>query len=88
MIFDNYQVTAESASAVTARLASLGRTTDGQFLLRLTGSPGLRYAVETTTNLLQWTVLKTNTLTDGSFDFVDTAAPGLAKRFYRARLVP
>jgi hypothetical protein len=88
MIFDNYQVTAEALPAAPAQLQALGMSASRQFLLRVTGTAGARYAVETTTNFTQWTALKTNTAVSGSFDFTDTAAPGFSRRFYRARWVP
>jgi len=88
MVFDNYQITAEASPAAMARLATVGWTTGGAFLLHLTGPSGLRYAIDATTNWPQWTALKTNTVTDGSFDYIDTTAPIYSKRFYRARLVP
>lgn len=86
MIFDNYQLTAEAAPA--ASLAPLGRPANGQFSLRLTGPSGSRYAIDASSNLVQWSALKTNTITDGSFDYVDTSAGSSSKRFYRGRLVP
>ncbi len=86
LIFDDYQVTAEAA--VPVRLQSLGGINGGPFLLRLTGPSGVRYAIDASTNLVQWTALKTNTVTDGSFDYIDSSAPGFSKRFYRARQVP
>ena len=86
MIFDDYLVTAEPDTPV--RLSSLGRSSNGQFLLRLAGPSNYRYAIDATTDLLQWTSLKTNTITDGTFDFIDSTAPPLSKRFYRARYVP
>jgi len=85
MIFDNYQVTADAA--VPVRLSSLGRAANGQFQLRLTGPSGARFAIDASANLFLWTALKTNVISNGSFDFVDTAASGLARRFYRARKV-
>jgi hypothetical protein len=88
MLFDNYQITAESAFSTPAMLRTLGRTSDEQFILRLTGEPGCNYAIETSTNFVNWSALKTNNATDGSFDFVDTAAPNFSRRFYRARQVP
>ncbi len=88
MVFDNYQITAEGAPPIPTRLQALGRTSDGQFVLRLTGDPGCNYAIEATTNYVNWRALKTNNATDGVFDFVDTTAPGLPRRFYRARLLP
>jgi hypothetical protein len=88
MLFDNYQITAESPAPTPAHLQNLGRTSDGQFLLRLTGEPGCNYAIEATTNSVNWSALKTNNATDGAFDYVDTAAPNFPWRFYRARQVP
>ena len=88
MAFDNYQITAQASTSPSARLTPLGYTSNAQFLLRVDGTPDAKFAVETTTNLLAWTSLKTNILTGGSFDFIDNISPSAAKRFYRARLVP
>jgi hypothetical protein len=86
MLFDNYSVTA-SGPGQPPRLTPLGLLA-GQFLLRAFGEPGCKYAVEVSTNLQQWTAIKTNTATDGSFDFLDSGSVGRSQRFYRARLVP
>jgi hypothetical protein len=86
MIFDNYLVTADAEPA--ASLTTFGLTSGGQFLLRLYGASGSRYAIDASSDLRQWSALKTNTVTDGSFDFVDTSAGGSARRYYRGRLVP
>ncbi len=85
MLFDNYRITAEIVPPLAPRLQILGRTGDGQFLLRVLGAPGARFAIEAATNLTQWTALKTNVITDGFFDYVDSSAPAFARRFYRAR---
>ena len=85
MVFDNYKVTADALPPV--QLTGLGRDSNGQFLLRLAGPSGSRYAIEGSTNLLQWTSLKTNIVTDGSFDFIDSGASNLSRRYYRAREV-
>jgi len=85
MVFDDYKITAEALPPV--RIASLGRDSSGQFLLRLSGPSGYRYAIDASTDLRQWTSLKTNVVTDGYFDFIDTNAPSLTSRFYRARQV-
>jgi hypothetical protein len=86
VIFDNYLVTAEAEPP--ASLSTFGLTANGQFLLRLNGPSGSRYAIDASADLRQWSALKTNTVTDGSFDYMDTTAAGFAKRYYRARLVP
>ena len=88
MLFDNYRITAEIVPPLAPRLQILGRTGDGQFLLRVLGASGARFAIDATTNLTQWTALKTNVITDGFFDYVDSSAPAFARRFYRARWTP
>lgn len=88
MLFDNYQITAEVRPPPAPRLQILGRTGEGQFLLRVLGQSGARFTIDATTNLTQWTALKTNVVTDGFFDYVDSSAPAFARRFYRARWVP
>jgi len=87
MMFDNYLVTAEAIPVTPAQVNFVGRTSDG-WVLRVSGQDGLRWAVEASTNLVTWTVLKTNQISGGSFDLLDIPAPGLPRRFYRARHVP
>ncbi|HEV2391354.1 MAG TPA: hypothetical protein VG146_03225 [Verrucomicrobiae bacterium] len=89
MVFDNYTITASPApSPLPPQLTSLGMGPNGEFLLHLAGSSGFQFAIDATTNFSQWTPLKTNVVTGGSFDFFDNAAPGFPTRFYRARFVP
>ena len=88
MVFDNYTITAEALTPPGPRLILLGSTGDGQTLLRLNGQNGSKFAIEASTNLVNWTALKTNLVTDGSFDHVDTGAPAFTRRLYRARWVP
>jgi hypothetical protein len=85
MLFDNYHVTAE---APTALMEFLDRTDKGWALLRVFGDAGSRWAVEATTNWVNWTALNTNEVSNISFDVVDETAVGLKQRFYRARFVP
>jgi hypothetical protein len=87
MLFDNYTLTADTATSIPPRLESIGHLANGQFLLRLHGEPGASYAVEATANFGAWTSLKTNGAPDGVFEFLDTSASAFATRFYRARLV-
>lgn len=88
MLFDNYQITAESGAAPAAQLRFLGRTAEGWGLLRVNGTDGSRWAVEATTNFANWTALRTNQISGGSFDVVDTTADEFSRRFYRARYAP
>ncbi len=56
-----------------------------QFPLQLTGTPGITYAIQISTNLAlsNWTAVVTNSPTNGTFSFTDTHATN-ASRFYRA----
>ncbi len=87
MVFDNYLVTVESLPPPPATLQTLGRTSDGWLLLRLFGPSGAAYAIDATSDLRLWTPLKTNVVTGGYFDLIDTTAPLYRNRFYRGRLV-
>lgn len=88
MLFDNYRVTAALPSPPPPQLQFLGRTGDGQTLLRVSGQDNARFALEATTNWMHWIALKTNPISGGSFDYVDVGAPAFPQRFYRARWVP
>jgi hypothetical protein len=85
MLFDDYRVTAETLPA-TVRL--LSRTGEGWSVLRVQGSEGSRWALDATTNLVNWTALKTNPISGGYYDYLDAAAAGAPRRFYRARFAP
>jgi endonuclease/exonuclease/phosphatase family metal-dependent hydrolase len=58
-----------------------------QFQFQLTGSAGSNYIVEATTDLSasNWVSLQTNA---APFTFIETNAPALPQRFYRARVAP
>lgn len=88
MLFDDYRVTAQTIPITPAQVRLLGRTAEGWGLLQVSGPEGSRWAVEATTNFVNWTALKTNVISGGSFDLVDPASAGQTRRFYRARYVP
>jgi hypothetical protein len=87
MVFDNYQVVTEALVA-QASVRAPGQLTNSTFPLRVFGQSGSSYAVETSTNLLNWIPRKTNIVIDTSFDYTDPVPGPQARRFYRARLVP
>lgn len=88
LLFDNYRVTAESIPVTPAQVQFLGRTGEGWGLLRVFGANGAKWSLDATTNLVNWTALKTNQISGTYYDHVDTGAAGIARRFYRARYVP
>ena len=84
MLFDDYRISASISPPFMRVLGIL----NGAATLRVTGLAGNSFALEASTNLTQWSSLKTNVATGGSFDFVDDQAGGLKQRAYRVRWVP
>jgi hypothetical protein len=52
------------------------RITNGQFVFEHTANPGLRYAVENTTNFTAWAPVVTNTAVSNSVEVIDTFQVG------------
>ena len=88
LIFDDYRLTTEDVAVSRPMVSSVAALGDGRLQLRLQGEQTVRYAIEGTTNLAQWVSLTTNSAATGVIDFTDSTAPGLSRRFYRARQVP
>ncbi len=64
-------------------LTALGFSGDGLLQLGLAGTPGANYVLESTTNLINWTPLSTNTATTNLLNLSDPYAPSFPFRFYR-----
>jgi hypothetical protein len=77
------------ASTVTGVLnivsSGTGMTTNG-FKLNLSAPSGSNCVIEASTDLKNWTPISTNTAAGGTCSYTDTAAVGMAFRYYRARL--
>lgn len=61
------------------------RLPDRCFHLTQPGRNGDWYRIESSANLVDWTVLCTNSVTDGAIHFVDPDADTNSQRFYRAQ---
>jgi len=68
------------SSAIAPTLSSLTYT-NGQFQFAVTGTPGAKYAVESSTNLVNWVALQTNA---SPFTYVQSNPGSVPTRFYRA----
>jgi hypothetical protein len=77
--------TTTTTAAAAGLLTSTSVNTAGQFSFTVTGTTGYPYAVEASTNLVNWIILGTNTV---PFSFVDTNANQFSRRFYRAVPAP
>lgn len=64
--------------------AITGVSTNG-FGMNLAGSPGAIFVVESSTNLVNWVPLQTNTLTSGAVHFSDPQWTNYPGRYYRLR---
>jgi plastocyanin len=63
------------------------RVSNGQFVFNHTANPGLRYAVENTTNFAAWSPVATNTAVSNSVEVSDSFQVGNL-RFYRVGRLP
>ena len=88
LLFDNYTITAAALPSVIPSVQPPTLSGGGSRLVRVNGKNNALYAVEASTNQVNWTSLKTNVVTGGYFDYLDVGAAALRQRFYRARWVP
>ncbi|HXI51211.1 MAG TPA: Calx-beta domain-containing protein, partial [Candidatus Saccharimonadales bacterium] len=59
------------------------RMADGSFQVTTSGEPTTELVIETSSNLVDWIPIYTNTTVRNRLDFIDTAAPGNSQRWYR-----
>ncbi len=90
MIFDDYKLSTLPVDEIPPTLEYVGRLTSGPVIVRILGEPGVLYALEYTTDFLNWTETANGRATSpgGLLDLQDTTAPRSDQRFYRARSVP
>jgi hypothetical protein len=56
----------------------------GQFVFQLQGQPGVRYFIQSSTNLGTWSTVSTNFLTGNTLNVTNPAPAGAAMNFWRA----
>ena len=61
---------------------------NGLVQMVLSGQTGSSYAIDGSSNLVNWNSLVTFTNTSGTYSFTDDASTNHAQGFYRARFVP
>jgi hypothetical protein len=85
----------EACEAIPAQLLlllrpdSLGSVTHpgGTVQVQFSGSDGFAYAVQTSSNLVDWAAVSTNYPVNGTFTFTVTPSSGSPRRFYRSVLL-
>ncbi|HEY5912471.1 MAG TPA: Ig-like domain-containing protein [Verrucomicrobiae bacterium] len=86
MMFDNYQISAETKVQAPATMSLVGRPTGGQITLRAQGAANVSFTLQTSSNLSSWTDRQTkNADAQGVVDFTETFSTGTARAFYRVR---
>ena len=72
------------------RLDSIGSmiSANGQQLVQFTGDDNYSYAVEASSNLVNWVRVSTNLPINGVFSPSIGTAPGAPQQFYRSILLP
>jgi len=73
--------------SVRPTLGVLALLTNAQPLLSVTGTPGDKYGIEFSTNLLNWTAGVTISNLTGTVQFTDTESTNYFRRFYRCRIL-
>jgi hypothetical protein len=73
----------EPGASSAPHFMSVSPQTNGSVNLSVTGDAGLRYLLEASTNLVNWTSLGVSTNLAGSIEFTDTRATNYFRRFYR-----
>ena len=64
-------------------------TPQGAIHVQLIGRPDLHFSIQASTNLMNWTSLVTATNPPtGVFDYIDNDSVSMARRYYRALLLP
>ncbi len=84
-----YLYAPETVTVVASRqppTLEIARLNTTQFRIGVLGLTGQTLVLESSTDLLAWTALATNTLATGRWDYTNTPAPGLEANYYRAVL--
>ena len=76
----------KSLSSAPPRMAALSRSNQGTSFV-LAGTAGSTYAIEASSDLVNWTVLGYAVNTSGAMKFSDPDSVANGRRFYRSRLI-
>ena len=69
-------------------LQPLQLTAQRAFQLRLSGPPAMRFTIQASSNLVNWTSIVTNNSATGTFDYTDSRSTNAPRRYYRALMLP
>jgi hypothetical protein len=81
--FPSYSATVLVLPPAPATLLPISQVAS-QFVFQLQGQPGLPYVVESSTNLIVWTPVSTNTLPSDTMNITNYVTPSQPEQFWRA----
>jgi hypothetical protein len=76
------------SAPISLKLTAGPRMPDDRFQITLSGTPGVQFSIDASTNLVHWLEMVRGTNTTGTFIHLDSEAPKFLQRFYRARQGP
>jgi alpha-N-arabinofuranosidase len=82
--FPPYSLTLFALAPANPKLVALAPVQSGHFPVQLQGQTGVRYVLQTSTNLTTWTPVSTNTLTAPALNLTNSVNPGAPRQFWRA----
>jgi hypothetical protein len=82
--FPPYSLTLFTFAPASPTLMTQPIAPGDSFVFQLQGQPGVRYVVQTSTNLTGWIAVSTNTFTGSTLNFTNPVSPGLSAQFWRA----
>ncbi len=81
------QVAGAAVSLQPVRISSFGMTDDGRFWVRVTGTAGQSFRLQSSIDLQNWSDSTNSVTVEGGTDFTDASIPNREHRFYRI-LIP
>jgi hypothetical protein len=82
--FPRLSMTLLTLTPTAPRLLTLPQTTPGEFVFQVQGQPNVPYAIQSSTNLLNWVPVTTKTLTNTTLNLTNVLSPGSPMEFWRA----
>jgi hypothetical protein len=82
--FPPYSLTLITLAPARPSLVTQPTAPSGPFVFQLQGQSGVRYVVQSSTNLTQWIAVSTNTYNGSALNFTNPVSPGLSMQFWRA----
>jgi hypothetical protein len=82
--FPPYSLTLFTFPPAPPSITILPSVPGNSFSLQVQGQPGVRYIVQSSSNLVQWVPVQTNTFATGLIVLTNTVSPGVPAQFWRA----